>query len=61
MTQYLKKRFSVAVGGKAFSEGWDRIFGKPASEGQGDVSEGEADQSLTGRRESPSGPDCGMT
>lgn len=25
---YLKKKFSVAVQGEAYAEGWERIFGK---------------------------------
>ncbi len=28
MTEYLKPSFSVPLGGKAYSDGWDRIFGK---------------------------------
>jgi len=28
MTKYLNPSFSVHVGGKAYSDGWDRIFGK---------------------------------
>ena len=27
MTQFLRPKFSVAVGGQAYSDGWDRIFG----------------------------------
>lgn len=28
MTQFMRPSFSVHVGGKAYSDGWDRIFGK---------------------------------
>lgn len=28
MTKYLEPKFSVSVGGKAYSDGWERIFGK---------------------------------
>lgn len=29
--EYLKKSFSVPLGGKDYGEGWDRIFGKKAA------------------------------
>lgn len=32
MTQYLKKSFTVPVGGNAYASGWDRIFTKTEPE-----------------------------
>lgn len=31
MTKYLEKSFSVSVGGDAYSDGWERIWGKKKS------------------------------
>lgn len=34
MTRFLEPKFSVSVGGKAFSDGWERIFGKGKEKAQ---------------------------
>lgn len=31
MTQFLRKKFSVALGSKAYSANWDAVFGKKAA------------------------------
>lgn len=33
MTKFADPKFSVAVGGKAYAEGWERIFGKKPLKG----------------------------
>lgn len=42
MTEYLKDKFTVPLGGKEFREGWERTFGKkmktcPTCDGYGDL------------------------